>query len=132
MQYFYIKQGSTLNTLRVELVKDGRYDFMKASHFDNALQNADITFTMVDENGNLKVSNAECVLGKVEAGSCDEHYAIEYHWKTHGKEALRFRNEEMLSDCDAIISFDDGIKDTKMIAKMAIDKGLPHRFILSR
>lgn len=81
MQYFYIKQGSTLNTLRVELVKDGRYDFMKASHFDNALQNADITFTMADENGNLKISNAECVLAKAEAGSCDEHYVIEYHWK---------------------------------------------------
>ena len=81
MQYFYIKQGSTLNTLRVELVKDGRYDFMKASHFDNALQNADITFTMTDENGNLKISNAECVLAKAEAGSCDEHYVIEYHWK---------------------------------------------------
>ena len=80
MQYFYIKQGSTLNTLRVELVKDGRYDFMKASHFDNALQNADITFTMTDENGNLKISNAECVLAKAEAGSCDEHYVVEYHW----------------------------------------------------
>ena len=62
MQYFYIRQGSTLNTLRMELVKDGRYDFMKASHFDNALQNADITFTMKDENDNLRISNAECVL----------------------------------------------------------------------
>lgn len=53
-------------------------------------------------------------------------------WKTYGKEALKYRNEQMLSDCDAIISFDDGIKDTKMITKMAVDKGLPHRFILSQ
>ena len=56
MQYFYIRQGSTLNTLRMELVKDGRYDFMKASHFDNALQNADITFTMKDENDNGNIA----------------------------------------------------------------------------
>ena len=76
MQYFYIRQGSTLNTLRMELVKDGRYDFMKASHFDNALQNADITFTMKDENDNLRISNAECVLAKAEMGSCDEPFMV--------------------------------------------------------
>ena len=81
MQYFYIKQGSTLSTLRVELVKDGRYDFMKASHFDNAIQNADITFTMVDEDGNLKISEAPCTIALVNEGTCDEHYAIEYHWQ---------------------------------------------------
>lgn len=52
-------------------------------------------------------------------------------WKRFGHDALKARNDEMLSDCDAIIVFDDGIKDTRMILKMATDKGLPSRLILS-
>lgn len=81
MQHFYIKKDSTLNPLRVELVKDGRFDFWKTSHFDNALQNADITFTMKRENGDVKISEAPCKLSLAAAGTCDEHYAIEYDWK---------------------------------------------------
>ncbi len=81
MQYFYINQGSTLNVLRMELVQDGIYDFMKSSHFDNALQNADITFSMVDAEGNLKISDAPCTIAKADEGTCNEHYIIEYHWQ---------------------------------------------------
>lgn len=53
-------------------------------------------------------------------------------WRTYGKDALKYRNEELLADCNAIITFDDGIKDTKMIAKMASEKNLPSRFISRR
>ncbi len=53
-------------------------------------------------------------------------------WRTYGRDALKQRNIEMLSDCDAIISFNDGIKDTKMIVQMGIEKGLPHRLILQQ
>lgn len=48
-------------------------------------------------------------------------------FKKYGKDALKVRNEEMLSDCDAVIGFDDGLKDTKMIIKMATDLNLPLR-----
>ena len=48
MQYFYINKGSLLPTLRVELIKGAKYDYMKSYMFNNAIQNADVTFTMYD------------------------------------------------------------------------------------
>lgn len=50
-------------------------------------------------------------------------------WRKWGKNALKARNEEMLSDCDAVIIFNDKLKDTLMIKKMAAEKGLPIRII---
>lgn len=50
-------------------------------------------------------------------------------FQTYGRDALKVRNEEMLQDCDAVICFNDGIKDTKMILKMASEMGLPTRFV---
>ena len=81
MQIFYINQGSTLNNLRVELVNDGRFDFLKAGKFYNAIQNAEITFSMEDENGILKISDAPCNLVLVDEKSCEDRYIIEYKWK---------------------------------------------------
>jgi len=81
MQYFYINQNATLPTLRVELVNDGRFDFLKAGKFYNAIQNAEITFSMEDENGALKVSDAQCNLVLVQEQSCEDRYIIEYKWK---------------------------------------------------
>lgn len=81
MQYFYINQNSTLPTLRVELVNDGRFDFLKAGKFYNAIQNAEITFSMEDESGVLKISDAKCNLVLVQEQSCEDRYIIEYKWK---------------------------------------------------
>lgn len=78
---FFIKKSATLPTLRLELVLDGKYDFMKSSHFNNAIQNADVTFSMVDEHDVLKISNAPCNLVLVDQDTCDEKYIIEYRWK---------------------------------------------------
>jgi len=78
---FFIKKGATLPVLRLELILDGKYDFMKASHFNNAIQNANVTFSMVDEHDVLKISNAECNLVLVDQDTCDEKYVIEYRWK---------------------------------------------------
>ena len=50
MQYFYIKQGSTLPTLRMELIEDGRHDFNK---FHECIQAAEITFTMTNIDTNV-------------------------------------------------------------------------------
>lgn len=50
-------------------------------------------------------------------------------WNKYGKNALKMRNEALLTNCNAIISFDDAIKDTQILTKMAIDKGIQNRFI---
>ena len=81
MQYFYINQNATLPTLRVELVNDGRFDFLKAGKFYNAIQNAEITFSMEDENGTLKVSDSPCNIVLAQEKSCEDRYIIEYKWK---------------------------------------------------
>lgn len=81
MQYFYINHGSVNNPLRIELINDGRYEFMKSALYNNAIQNADVTFSMRDEDGVLRVSNAPCNLILVDENSCEERYIIEYQWK---------------------------------------------------
>lgn len=51
-------------------------------------------------------------------------------WKSHGKNALKVRNERLLENCDAIILFDDGIKDNQIILNMAKEKKIPNRKII--
>lgn len=82
MEYHYINQNATLPNLRVELINDGRYDYAKSYMFNNAIQNADVTFTMrrVDDDS-LKISKAPCSIILVDQGSCEERYIIEYAWK---------------------------------------------------
>lgn len=79
--YFYIKQNSTLNPLRMELINDGRFDFLKTSKFNAAIQCADITFSMRDENDMLVISKAPCGVVLSQDESCEEHYIIEYKWQ---------------------------------------------------
>lgn len=81
MQIFYINSGSVLPRLRMELVYDGRFEYLKSSRFYNAIQNADVTFSMWDEHDVLKISNAPCNIVLSDKESCDERYIIEYVWK---------------------------------------------------
>ena len=46
-----------------------------------SVQNASITFTMTDENGNLRISEAPCDLVLSEEGGCEDRYIIQYRWK---------------------------------------------------
>lgn len=79
MQYFYINQGSVLPRLQMELITDGRYSF---NHFNEAIQNADITFTMTDLNtGVVKIANRECYLVKKPNTSCVDEYLICLDWR---------------------------------------------------
>lgn len=79
MQYFYIKKGSTLPTLRMELIEDGRHDYRK---FYDSIQNCSITFTMVNIDTNItKVAKAPCYIKLKEDGGCVEKYVICYDWK---------------------------------------------------
>ena len=80
-QYFYINSNSINPTLRVELANDAKYDWFKSTSFNEAIQNASITFTMWDENDILKISKAPCNLILSNDSGCETRYIIEYPWK---------------------------------------------------
>ena len=79
-QYFEIRKNSELPSLKMSLINDGKYDYMKKEMFNNAIQNADVTFSMVDENGNLKISKAKANIVLDDDGGCDCGFSIEYKW----------------------------------------------------
>lgn len=83
MQYFYILHGATLPMLRLELIKDGKNDFYRSAKFNEHIQNANITFSMWDERGILKISKAPCEIILSVEGECEENYIIQYKWKEH-------------------------------------------------
>lgn len=92
-QYHYINMNSTLPPLRMELVADGKYDFIKSEKFANAIQNADVTFSMWDENDALTLSNAPCNVILSDYG-CEEHYIIEYRFtKRDTKKKGKFKGQ---------------------------------------
>ena len=98
MQYFYINQNSELPYLRMELIHDGKYDFMKNNRFNMSVQNASITFTMTDENGNLRISEAPCDLILSEEGGCEDRYIIQYRWKKRDtRDKGQFRGQFKIS-----------------------------------
>jgi hypothetical protein len=76
---FFINKGATLNVLRLELIKNGRYDY---NHFYDQIQNAIITFTMTDiVTGVVKIGNATAATEIVLPESdCCEEYLITYQF----------------------------------------------------
>lgn len=79
LQTFYINKDSELPILRMELIYDGIHDYRK---FHQAIQNSEITFTMVNEdNGVTKISKAKAFIQLRDSNSCDEQYVICYKWK---------------------------------------------------
>lgn len=81
-QEFYINKGSVLPVLRMELINDGRFDFLKSDVIGKALQDSTITFTMKNVDTDiLKVSNAKCNIVLADETGCEEKYVIEYKWK---------------------------------------------------
>jgi hypothetical protein len=102
MQYFFIKKDSTLPHLRLELIDDGRNTF---HHFNEAVQNANVRFTMTNIDTNVKkVSNAPCVVRLMEKDTCDEEYVICYEWNK------RDTNEAGSFEGVFEIDFNDGVK----------------------
>ena len=75
------KRKNSLNpVLEMELIKDGRYDFIK-SLMNNALQDSVVTFSMKDaETGLLKVSKGKVNILLTDEDSCEEHYILQYKW----------------------------------------------------
>lgn len=90
MQYFYIRKNSTLPTLRMELIEDGRHDFRK---FYESVQNCTITFTMVNVDTKItKIAKAPCYIKLKEDDGCVDKYVICYDWKPRDtKEAGTFK-----------------------------------------
>ncbi len=79
MQTLFINQHATLPQLKIELIQDGRYNFNK---FYNAIQNSEITFTMVNKNTNvIKIANAPAYIKLKEHQGCVDEYIICYDWK---------------------------------------------------
>lgn len=113
-QQFYIKQNSVNPTLRMELIKDAKYDFFKGGIFDVAIQNADTTFSMWDENGILHISKAPCNLILEHDGTCEERYIIEYAWKMKDtKKKGVFKGEFTINFKDDLVAPNSGEYLTK-------------------
>ena len=78
-QQFYINKDSVLPILRLELIYDGRHDHHK---FWDAIQDADITFTMTNVDTKvIKIANAPCYIKLREIDGCVDQYVICYDWK---------------------------------------------------
>lgn len=77
---FFINQNSTLPSLRMDVIDDGRYDMSKLYI---ALQSASVRFSMENvETGIKKIANAKAnVVLSNDSDSCIEKYSIEYQWK---------------------------------------------------
>ena len=81
MQEFYINKDSVLPELRMDLILDGRYQYRK---FYDAIQNADITFSMINNDTNIyKVCNSSCFIKLKDDSSCEDEYVICYSWNKH-------------------------------------------------
>ena len=92
-QYHYINQNSDSPPLRMELVNDGKFEFMKSGKFGNAIQNADVTFSMWDENDVMRISEAPCNIILSENG-CEDFYIIEYRFnKRDTKKKGKFKGQ---------------------------------------
>ena len=80
-QEFFIRKGSVNPVLRMEVIKDGRYDFKK-SMIDNAIQDSVVKFYMKDvETGLLKVAKADADIVLAQEEGCEEKYILQYKWK---------------------------------------------------
>lgn len=79
-QHFFIKKDSTLPIIKMKVVNDGRFDYKKI--FDR-IENAAVTFSMVDEKGIPRVFNQQGLLISVDKVSCpeNEEFYIGYQFK---------------------------------------------------
>ena len=67
-----------LPILDITVINDGRHDFHK---FHEMIQNADITFSMIDmETGVYKIANSPAFIKKIDDECCAEEYEIGYQF----------------------------------------------------
>jgi hypothetical protein len=68
-QNFFIRKNSSLPLLKLKVINDGRKTYR--SIYDR-LENAAITFSMIDDMGNYKVFNKQALLLPVDKEICPE------------------------------------------------------------
>ena len=68
-QNFFIRKNSNLPILKLKVINDGRNTYRTIY---DMLENAAITFSMVDDNGRYKVFNKQALLLPVDKELCKE------------------------------------------------------------
>ena len=105
MQQFNIVQNATLPYLEMEVINDGRHNFNKIYV---ALQAADVTFNMTDNNNGIKkIVNKKCNIVPIEDNGCIEKVKVQYQWcKNDTKEKGQFKVYFKVSFKDDIVMED--------------------------
>lgn len=105
MQQFNIVQNATLPYLEMEVINDGRHNFDKIYI---ALQAADVTFNMVDNNNGIKkIVNKKCNIVPIEDNGCVEKVKVQYQWnKNDTKEKGQFKGYFKVTFKDNIVMED--------------------------
>lgn len=93
MQEFFINKNSVNPVLRMELISDGRFDYKKSYIYNNAIEDASVTFSMENrENGQLKVSKAKAEIIEISTNGCETKHVLQYAWKSRDvKESGSFK-----------------------------------------
>lgn len=102
MQQFNIVQNATLPYLEMEVINDGRHNFDKIYI---ALQAADVTFNMIDNNNGIKkIVNKKCNIVPIENNGCVEKVKVQYQWcKNDTREKGQFKGYFKVSFKDDIV-----------------------------
>ena len=105
MQQFNIVQNATLPYLEMEVINDGRHNFNKIYV---ALQAADVTFNMIDNNNGIKkIVNKKCNIVPIENNGCVEKVKVQYQWnKNDTKEKGQFKGYFKVTFKDNIVMED--------------------------
>ena len=105
MQQFNIVQNATLPYLEMEVINDGRHNFDKIYI---ALQAADVTFNMIDNNNGIKkIVNKKCNIVPIENNGCVEKVKVQYQWnKNDTKEKGQFKGYFKVTFKDNIVMED--------------------------
>ena len=105
MQQFNIVQNATLPYLEMEVINDGRHNFDKIYI---ALQAADVTFNMIDNNNGIKkIVNKKCNIVPIENNGCVEKVKVQYQWnKNDTKEKGQFKGYFKVAFKDDIVMED--------------------------
>lgn len=105
MQQFNIVQNATLPYLEMEVINDGRHNFDKIYI---ALQAADVTFNMTDNNNGIKkIVNKKCNIVPIEDNGCIEKVKVQYQWcKNDTREKGQFKGYFKVSFKDNIVMED--------------------------
>ena len=89
----------------MEVINDGRHNFNKIYV---ALQAADVTFNMIDNNNGIKkIVNKKCNIVPIEGNGCIEKVKVQYQWcKNDTREKGQFKGYFKVSFKDDIVMED--------------------------